>query len=322
MVAVVAAALVTACSEDEQAKPSCSELLSTPSLDLGDAAQDIQAAARPVEAFYAAFNADFDCHVDFATADWTHINPFGHPTSGEQVSEHLREVHSTFLKGVSETVEGAQFRWVDDEVALVTVTSKVGPYQLPPGVRHENERQRRTFVVVRRDDSWLIMLDHNTIVVGDEGKPPGAESAVEPPDSGENSPTTEAARRQGAVAAADAFYAAFEGHSFENAADFAAEDWALIDSAGVWTSGRDAVVAVLEEQHESYLAAVTSTVEDTSVQFADATTVAVSTTSRLSDYTTPDGVGHENERQLSTFVVTERNDHWYSVQTQQTVIAD
>jgi ketosteroid isomerase-like protein len=323
IVAVVTAALVTSCSADP-AKPNCSDLRDARSVGPGDAAQDAQAAARPVAAFYAAFNADFECNVDFATADWTHINPFGHLTSGEQVVQHLRDVHSTFLKGVRETVEQMQFRWVDGEVALVTVTSKVSPYQLPAGVMHENERQRRTFVVVHRDAGWLVMLDHNTIVVGDHdgGRPVAGESATEPPDGGANSPTTEEARRQGAVDAAGAFYSAFERHSFENASDFASEDWAFIDSSGAWTGGREAVVALQDEQHASYFAAVSNTIEDEVVRFADDTVATVSITSRLSDYTTPDGVDHENERQLSTFVVTERNDHWYSVHTQQTVVGE
>jgi hypothetical protein len=33
-------------------------------------------------------------------------------------------------------------------------------------VKHENERHIRTFVLVRRNDRWLIMQDQNTAVAG------------------------------------------------------------------------------------------------------------------------------------------------------------
>jgi hypothetical protein len=317
------AALIMSCSSEEKPKPNCSELRDPRSVDPAGGPPDDPAVVRPVTAFYAGFNADFECNFDFATANWAHINPFGHVTTGEQVLEHLRDIHATFLKGVSETVEQMRFRWIDSGVALVTVTSKVSPYQLPGEARRENERQRRTFVVVRRGDSWLVLLDHNTIVAqGDDGgEPDGAESAAEPPVR-ENDATTEDARRQGARAAADAFYAAFERHSFENASDFASEEWDVIDSSGLWTVGREAVVAVLEEQHASYLATVDNAVEGAIFLFADDTIATVTITSRLSNYTTPDGVDHENEQQISTFVVTEQDNHWYSVRTQQTVVAD
>jgi uncharacterized protein (TIGR02246 family) len=38
-----------------------------------------------------------------------------------------------------------------------------GIFTTPDGKKHENDRNIRTFVVVRRDGKWLIMQDQNTI---------------------------------------------------------------------------------------------------------------------------------------------------------------
>jgi hypothetical protein len=48
----------------------------------------------------------------------------------------------------------------------VIVTSKMGPFVTPDGVKHGNDRHIRTFVVVKRDNRWLVMQDHNTAIAG------------------------------------------------------------------------------------------------------------------------------------------------------------
>ncbi len=120
---------------------------------------------RAVQSFYDAFNShDFERVPEFTTDDWTHINPLGGWTRGRKaVVEELKEVHSTFLKGVTDTVEQISIRFATPDVAVVTVPSKVTTYTTPDGVKHENERQIRTFVVVKRGGKWLIMQDQNTI---------------------------------------------------------------------------------------------------------------------------------------------------------------
>lgn len=120
---------------------------------------------QAVESFYAAFNSHgFGRAAEYTTEDWTHINPLGGWTRGrEAVLKELKEVHSTFLKGVSDTVEEMSVRFATPEVAVVTVPSRVSTYTTPDGTRHENERQIRTFVVVKRHGRWLIMQDQNTI---------------------------------------------------------------------------------------------------------------------------------------------------------------
>jgi uncharacterized protein (TIGR02246 family) len=121
---------------------------------------------QAVESFYAAFNTHgFERASEFTTEDWNHINPFGGWNRGRQaVLKELKEVHSTFLKGVSESIEDMSVRFATPDVAVVTVTSGISTYTTPDGVKHENERHIRTFVVLKRSGRWLIMQDQNTII--------------------------------------------------------------------------------------------------------------------------------------------------------------
>jgi uncharacterized protein (TIGR02246 family) len=121
-----------------------------------------------VQSFYAAFNSHGWTHAaNYTTEDWNHINPGGGWTRGRAaVLKELEEVHNTFLKGVSDTVEEMDVRLANADVAIVTVTSRMSTFTMPDGVRHENEQHIRTFVVVRRNDRWLIMQDQNTAVAG------------------------------------------------------------------------------------------------------------------------------------------------------------
>jgi uncharacterized protein (TIGR02246 family) len=131
----------------------------------GDPEEEVSEA---VQSFYAAFNAhDFQRASEFTTEDWEHINPFGGRSRGrEAVLKELREVHGTFLSGVTDTPETISVRLVTNNTAVVTVISQMSTYTTPDGIRHENERHIRTFVVVKRAGRWLIMQDQNTIVGG------------------------------------------------------------------------------------------------------------------------------------------------------------
>ena len=121
---------------------------------------------RAVQSFYDAFNAHgFDRATEFTTEDWNHINPLGGRTRGRaDTLKDLHQVHSTFLKGVSDNVDEMDVRFADSNVAVVTVTSRMTTYVTPDGTKHENERYLRTFVVVRQNGQWLIMQDQNTII--------------------------------------------------------------------------------------------------------------------------------------------------------------
>jgi uncharacterized protein (TIGR02246 family) len=127
-------------------------------------AQSAEDAVRAaVRAFYTAFDEGFVKDVTFATDDWHHINPFGGVDKGRDATlETVREVHTTFLKDVTDTPEPIEVRFATDDVAVAEVVSTMSPFTGPDGVRREAQKQIRTFVVVKRGERWLIMQDHNT----------------------------------------------------------------------------------------------------------------------------------------------------------------
>ena len=132
-------------------------------------AADVDDVRQTVQKFYTAFDEGFVKPVDFATEDWHHVNPFGGVDPGlEATLKTVREVHTTFLKGVTDTPEDIQIRFASPEVAIATVVSNVSAFIGPDGIAQPPHKNVRTFVVVKRGGRWLIMQDHNTNVA-----PPG-----------------------------------------------------------------------------------------------------------------------------------------------------
>jgi uncharacterized protein (TIGR02246 family) len=141
-------------------------LLSLPNLAIAQTPSREKQVRQAVQTFYDAFNAHgFGRAAEYTTEDWNHINPFGGRTRGRAaVLKELNEVHSTFLKGVSDTIEDMDVRFAASNAAVVTVASRMSTYTTPDGVKHENERHIRTFVVVKQNSRWLIMQDQNTTI--------------------------------------------------------------------------------------------------------------------------------------------------------------
>lgn len=129
--------------------------------------KDEKKARQAVQSFFDAFNShSFTRVAEFTTEDWNHINPFGGRTNGrEEVLKELKEVHSTFLKGVTRTIEDMSVRFAGREVAIITVVNKIGTYTTPDNVKHENERLITTFIVLKRNNKWFIMQDQTNIIV-------------------------------------------------------------------------------------------------------------------------------------------------------------
>jgi len=122
---------------------------------------------QAVKAFYTAFDDGFNGACDFATENWNHINPMGGWACGrENVLKEVREVHTTFLKGVSDSINDKSVRFATRSVAVVTVTSVMSTWVSPDGATHDHERHIRTFVVVKQAGRWLVMQDHNTAIFG------------------------------------------------------------------------------------------------------------------------------------------------------------
>jgi uncharacterized protein (TIGR02246 family) len=133
---------------------------------LAQTSKDEKKARQAVQSFFDSFNShSFTQIAEFTTDDWNHINPFGGRTNGrEEVLKELKEVHSTFLKGVTRTIEDMSVRFAGREAAIITVVNKIGTYTTPDNVKHENERQITTFIVLKRNNKWFIMQDQTNII--------------------------------------------------------------------------------------------------------------------------------------------------------------
>ncbi|HEX5473958.1 MAG TPA: SgcJ/EcaC family oxidoreductase [Vicinamibacterales bacterium] len=137
----------------------------TPAASVQDESPEA-AVRRTVERFHAAFNShSFDRVAEFTADDWNHLNPFGGRTRGRQaVLKELHEVHATFLKGASDTIDRMDVRFTTPDVAVATVTSHVSTFTTPDGATYANPRLIRTFVVARRGGRWLIVQDQATMI--------------------------------------------------------------------------------------------------------------------------------------------------------------
>jgi len=130
-------------------------------------ADDEQLVREVVSAFVADYNnGDFKNAPIYTTDDWVHINPGGGITRGrDKVLKEVRAIHKTMLKGVSITIESMTVHFVTPDVALVDAVHKSDGYVTPEdGVKHENERQIKIYVIVKRNGKWLLALDQNTII--------------------------------------------------------------------------------------------------------------------------------------------------------------
>ncbi len=119
-----------------------------------------------IQAFYKAFDEGFTGPANYAAEDWNHINPDGGRERGREATlKAVREVHRSFLKGTTDTIERIDIRSATLDVAVGTVVSAMSAFTSPDGVKHGLERHIRTFIVVKRGDRWLIMQDQNTTIV-------------------------------------------------------------------------------------------------------------------------------------------------------------
>jgi len=134
----------------------------------GQSSQDKEAIKKVVNAFQEDFNdGGFINANDYSTSDWRHINPLGGIDKGrDSVLKDVRAVHQTFLKGVTMQIESMDIRFITPEVAIADVIHKVDNFTTPDGVRHENERHIKTYVIVKKKGKWLLTQDHNTIIQG------------------------------------------------------------------------------------------------------------------------------------------------------------
>lgn len=118
-----------------------------------------------------------------------------------------------------------------------------------------------------------------------------------------------------------AFYAAFNAHGFDRAAEFTTDDWNHVNPYGGRTQGRPEVLRELHQVHSTFLHGVSDNIEKLDVRFADNDAAVATVTSRMSNFTSPDGVRHVNERHIRTFVMVRRGARWLIMQDQNTVVS-
>jgi uncharacterized protein (TIGR02246 family) len=128
---------------------------------------DEQSVKKVVFAYQDGYNDGEFKNVElYTTKDWEHINPIGGITKGrDEVMKELRPLCQTILKGVSLTVESITISFLSPTVAIANVVHKCSDYEFPQGVKHQNERHRKTYIIVKNKNKWLLTLDQNTIIV-------------------------------------------------------------------------------------------------------------------------------------------------------------
>jgi uncharacterized protein (TIGR02246 family) len=129
--------------------------------------KDDQLVKNVVFAYQDDYNDGAFKNVEsYSTEDWEHINPIGGITKGrDSVMGELRPLCQTILKGVTLTVESITVRFLSPTVAIANVVHKCNDYEFPAGVKHQNERHMKTYVIVKKQNKWLLTLDQNTIIV-------------------------------------------------------------------------------------------------------------------------------------------------------------
>lgn len=101
----------------------------------------------------------------YATIDWQHINPLGGIDDNKETTlKGVRAAHQSFLKNVSMTTDSMKLRFIKPDVALVVAYHTMDDYVTPDSVKHVNQKQIKTYVVVKDDGKWMLTLDHNTVV--------------------------------------------------------------------------------------------------------------------------------------------------------------
>jgi uncharacterized protein (TIGR02246 family) len=132
----------------------------------GQSKNELEEIKKVVLLFQDDFNeGDFKNALSYTTADWEHINPLGGIDKGQDaVLKSVRSVHQTFLKGVTMKVESMNIRFITTDVAIADVIHSITVFSTPDGVKHENEKHIKTYIVVKQNGKWLLTHDHNTII--------------------------------------------------------------------------------------------------------------------------------------------------------------
>ena len=143
-----------------------STLLLTSFSSFSQSSADTLSVKKVVVDFQSDFNeGNFSRAEEYASEDWIHIAPNGAIGKGrDTLVKVLRSIHQSFLKGVTMSIVSMSVQFGSADMAIVDVVHQMSNYTTPDGIEHDNERQMKSYVVVRKNGRWLLMLDHNTII--------------------------------------------------------------------------------------------------------------------------------------------------------------
>src|SRR5688572_15478513 len=106
------------------------------------------------------------------------------------------------------------------------------------------------------------------------------------------------------------FEADFNEGSFKNAYQYTTDDWEHINPLGGIDKSRDSVLKVVKMVHQSFLRGVTMKTQSINIRFITPDVAIADVIHKMNTYTTPDGVRHENESHIKTYVVVKKNRKW------------
>ena len=116
-----------------------------------------------------------------------------------------------------------------------------------------------------------------------------------------------------------AFQADFNEGSFKNAANYTTIDWEHINPFGGITKGRDSVLLDVRSVHQTFLKGVTMKIASMTVRFVTPGTAIAVAIHKIDNYTTPDGVRHNNESHTKTYIIIKQKGKWLLTLDQNTI---
>jgi uncharacterized protein (TIGR02246 family) len=126
-----------------------------------------QAIRKLVGSFINDLNkGDFSKLPDYGTKEWIHINSNGGITYGrDEVVPEIFQSYKTNLKDAKIAIDNMTIRMLSPDAATVTVIHKIDSYTDSRGIKNTNQKQVKTYVVIKQQGKWLLSLDQSTIIV-------------------------------------------------------------------------------------------------------------------------------------------------------------
>jgi|SRR5687767_3806600 len=116
-----------------------------------------------------------------------------------------------------------------------------------------------------------------------------------------------------------AFQEGFNEGSFKNAQEYTTIDWEHINPFGGITRGRDSTLADVRSVHQTFLKGVTMKIENMTIRFVTPDVAIAVVFHKMNNYTTPDGVHHENEIHTKTYIIVKQKGKWLLTLDQNTI---